>query len=187
MGFSVDGRQCWPPTWPIGFSHLDTSRCRTDPALPTATSSIDLEHILHIPATILQASVGSILSPWTDPSWIPEGTHQGQNKQKHRGKDSEKERCDFENRRKGENPFWALRWHNCQHDKKIRGCCQGLNTSHTQDIGQRKVLKTAFKSSHSRALMPSWSPEVIFLTWPGLLKISDKWYQLKTKFNVWSL
>lgn len=62
VGFSVDGRQCWPPTWPIGFSHLDTSRCRTDPALPTATSSIDLEHILHIPATILQASVGSILS-----------------------------------------------------------------------------------------------------------------------------
>lgn len=58
----MDGRQCWPPTWPIGFSHLDTSRCRTDPALPTATSSIDLEHILHIPATILQASVGSILS-----------------------------------------------------------------------------------------------------------------------------
>lgn len=62
MGFSVEGRQCWLPAWPIGFSHLDTSRCRIDPALTTATSTIDLEHIWHIPAMILQASVGNILS-----------------------------------------------------------------------------------------------------------------------------
>lgn len=143
---------------------------------------------------ILQASAGNILSApgqhcraiMNSRGHTPE-TEQG----KTQGKDNEKERCDSENRRKparmkGENPFRVIRWHKLPTWRaKISGCCQGLNTPLIQDIGQRKVLKTAFKSSHSRALMPSCSPEVTLLTCPGLLKIPDrKRFKLKTKFNV---
>lgn len=166
--FSVVGRQCWLPAWPIGFSHLDTSRCRIAPVLPTATSTTDLEHVLHIPAMILQASVRNILSapgqhcrPILNSRRHTPGTEQG----KTQGKDSGKERWGSENRRKpaemkGENPFWVIRWQLPAWRAKISGCCPGLNTPATQGTGQRKVLKTAFKSSHSRALMPSCSLEV---------------------------
>lgn len=196
VGFSVEGRQCWLPAGPIGLS-LDTSRCRIDPALPTATSTTDLEHIQHIPTMILQASAGNILSApgqHCRPIMNSRGHTPETEQRKTQGKYSEKERCDSENRRKpawmkGENPFRVIRWHKLPTWRaKISGCCQGLNIPHIQDIGQRKVLKTAFKSSHSRALMHSCSPEVTLLTCPGLLKTSDrKWFKLNTKFNIWAL
>lgn len=72
--------------WLLPFGPL---KCRIDPGFPTGTSTTHLEHILHIPAVILQASVGNILSvpgQHCRPTLNSRGHNQGQGKEKHREK-----------------------------------------------------------------------------------------------------
>lgn len=186
----MEGRQCWLPAWPIGFSHLNTSGCRTDHALPTATSIINLEHILHIPAMILILSApGQHCRPIMNSRGHTPGTEQ----RKTQRKDSEKERCDFENRRKQHRwrekiPFEPSGDKTANMKRKNQWLLPRTNHPTHTGYWSKKSPHSAFKSSHSRALMPSCSPELTLLTCLGLLKTPDnKWYKLKTKFNVWSL
>lgn len=135
--------------WLFLSGHLKVKR--QPPVLPVATSITDVEHILHIPAMVLQASVCNIsLDPGKHcrlilnssgfTSWYTPGTEQ----EEHDRKRTVGKKYEFEKRRKPaqmkrKDPFWVTGWHNLSTWRADSSSCfPGLDTPPTQGYWPKK-------------------------------------------------
>jgi len=165
----VQHRSVWPSTapWLLPPGHQDSpcppnslqhDRCGAHPA----HSCYDPPAILHVGNISLAPEVDC--RPVLNSQGYTPGTEQEEQHKKRMVEDQYD--FDFEKRRKPlqmkwEDPCWVVRWHNLPTWRaSISGCCPELNTPLAQGTGQRKVFKTAFKSSNFRVSMPSCPPEV---------------------------